>query len=160
MKKLLLLLVVCISFGSAYAESPLDNVPGLIKVAEVGEAVTLQTTSFAEGISMPTIKGYMIGLSYAPSGDYRVDITNCPSLNTERFSLMTCKVDKYLANIGEVIDSPDTAMLSTAFTVGSTVYNKIGYFSGCRAYPSDDYQVVITNGKDVRFWNSLKCRIK
>lgn len=152
------LIVVLMLFSmSVFAEPSLQDFGPQPKLFDTTDIVNIQTTSFSKDGSLAAIEGDVIGLEYAPSGDYRVRIVNGSNFKGERFSLMLCNVKKYLEDIDETMT--DAMALSTAFTDKSgKVHNVIGYYSGTTAYPSENYKVIIVNSRE--FWNSMNCRIK
>lgn len=149
--------VLLVAVIPVMAES-LDLIPKPAKMMETTEVVTIETTSFMNGNTMPAIKGFVVGLEAPPMGDYKVKVTNGNSFKGERFTLMTCNLKPYLEEINYA--GEDVAVLSTAFTLNGEVYNSLGFYTGAMAYPSDGYQVVVVNGKDRTLWNSMNCRIK
>ena len=110
------------------------------------------------GKSIAPIKGQLVGLEYGPSGDYKVQITNCPSFKGERFDLMICTVQPYVSS--DLGEGDDVAVLTTTFDLEGGSLVSLGYFSGCLVYPSEGYKTIIKNGMGVTHWNALKCRIK
>lgn len=160
MKIKLILTLFTVMFFTAAQAGDFDKF-NANKIAKSTDVIEISTTAVMNGRTLPAIKGSLTGIEVAPSGDFKVRIKNCASFKGERFSLMTCTVDDYLDTLSNVIDNADVAVLSTAFYAKGTLYNKLGYYSGCpNAYPSDDYKVIITNGKKVKFWNSLHCNIR
>ena len=159
MKYILTALLMIMSFAS-YAEVPtIDLFEGPAKLAESTEILTIETTAFQPGQTMSSIMGEVVGLEYPPLGDYRARITNGKKFKAERFSLMTCKLKSYIEDID--YDMENAIPLSTAFGAkDGTLYNFIGWYSGSTAYPSDGYKVIVRNGKDKQFWNSMDCKIK
>ena len=157
MKKFLFSLVVMMFSLSAMAVS-IEDIPKPTKLMEVTDVVTIETTSIMNGQTLPSIKGFVVGLETPPMGDYKVKITNGNGFKGERFTVMTCTLVPYLE---EVYEGAQGAMvLSTAFTHNGEVYNALGFYSGSTAIPSENYQVVVKNGKDRTLWNSMNCRIK
>ena len=157
MRKFLFSLVVMMFSLSAMAVS-IDDIPKPAKLMEVTDVVTIETTSIMNGQTLPSIKGFVVGLETPPMGDYKVKITNGNGFKGERFTVMSCNLKPYLEEL-DYVDS-NVVILSTAFTVNGQVYNSLGFYSGSTAYPSDNYQVVVKNGKDRPLWNSMNCTIK
>jgi len=126
------------------------------------DSIDIQTTAFVPnslGTSMEAVTGSISGLEYIPIGDYKVQITNCPSFKGERFAVMTCTIMNFVETIDYLED--DYAVLSTAFIHKGKAHNKLGFYSGCmRALPSNGYKIIVKNGKNKTFWNSMKCKIK
>ena len=159
MKSLLVLALMFFSMSAMATD--VSTFGPAVKVANSTDIVTIETTAFnpTGGGNMAAIKGSVIGMKYAPSGDYRVRILN-QGFKGERFYTMVCRLKNYLedsfADVGQ-----DYAMLSTALTaMDGTTYNVIGYYSGLNAYPSQDYKIIILNGDSVEYWNSMNCRVK
>ena len=126
------------------------------KIAEVTDVITMKTTAFAKSGTMTSITGHLIGVEYPPMGDYKVNITG--NFRGERFSIMICTVADYLEEIPYADDG--YIPLSTAFIAGDTVNNVVGFYAGSLAYPVENYQVIVLNGKGKDLWNSLKCRLR
>ena len=56
------------------------------KIAEVTDVITIKTTAFAKSGTMEAITGHLVGVEYAPMGDYKVDIVG--NFRGERLSLI------------------------------------------------------------------------
>ena len=155
--KYLLMAVLAIFSTTALAVS-IDDIPKPVKMVEVTDVITIKTTAFTDDETIPAITGYIVGLEGPPMGDYKVKVTNGNGFKGERFTVMTCTLVPYLE---EVYEGAQSAMvLSTAFTHNGEIYNALGFYSGSTAIPSENYQVVVKNGKDRTLWNSMNCRIK
>ena len=137
-------------------EDGLSVMPKPQKIAEVTDVITMKTTAFAKSGTMTSVTGHLIGVEYPPMGDYKVNIVG--NFKGERFSIMICTVADYLEEIPYADD--EYIPLSTAFIVGDTVHNVIGFYTGSLAYPVENYQVIVTNGKNKQLWNALKCRLR
>jgi len=155
--KYLLATVLMLFSVSAMAVS-IDDIPKPAKLVEVTEVITIKTTAFTADETIPAVTGYIVGLEGPPMGDYKVKVTNGNGFKGERFTVMTCTLVPYLEEIYENLD--ESMVLSTAFTHNGEVYNALGFYSGSTAIASENYQVVVKNGKDRTLWNSMNCRIK
>jgi len=161
---LMIALLFSVSLYAADTDEPtLDDFGPQPKITNSAlDIVSIETTSFMAdgGASLASIQGDVIGLEYAPAGDYRVRIVNGNGFKAPRFSLMICTLKSYIEDMDGLMTG-DIAILSTAFTdLNGKVFNSLGYYSGATAYPSDGYKVIVLNGGGVQFWNSMNCRIK
>ena len=146
-----------LSFASDITvEDGLAAMPKPQKLAEVTDVITMKTTAFSTEGTKQSITGHLIGVEYPPMGDYKVNITG--NFIGERFSIMICTVSDYLEEIPYATEG--YTPLSTAFVAGDMVRNVVGFYSGASAYPVENYQVIILNGRGKDLWNSLKCRLR
>ena len=153
----LMFAVSSLSFaGDITPEDGIAAMPVPDKIAEVTDVITMKTAAFSKEGTMQSITGHLIGIEYPPMGDYRVDVVG--DFRGERFSVMICTVADYLEDLP--YDNDEYATLSTAFISGVTVSNVVGFYSGVVAYPVENYQVIVLNGKNKQLWNALKCRLR
>ena len=158
MKYILTALFMTLSVVSYAEEITIDLMPHPAKIAETTDVITMETTAFGAEETIPSILGYVVGLEYPPMGDYVVNITNSKKFKKPRFSVMICRIKKYLEDVD--YNNGDYTPLSTAFNIKGKTYNMIGFYAGANAYPVQNYQVLILNGKGKTLWNQMDCKIK
>lgn len=159
MKKILSIAVFLLVFVALFSISAQAKQKPDFKSSDV---IGISTTAFIPnslGTSIEAVNGTLTGVEYIPVGDYKVQITNCNSLKTDTFSKMSCTINDKIDRIDYTQD--DVAVLSTAFILNGQAHNKMGMYYGCtKVLPGDGYKVIIRNGKNKTYWNSLKCTVK
>jgi len=146
--------------GNITQEQGMDNIKNAgntpVLIGQVNDVNTIKTTAFGPSGTKQSITGILTGAVFAPTGDFKIKITNGVSFRGERFSTMICNLEGYFdrTNYDE-----EVVGLSTAFTINGETHNLLGYYTGMTAYPIEGYKVIILNARNHDVWNSMKCRI-
>jgi len=163
MKKIIGVLVLAFMASIAFAAADsdindqLNSMVSGVRMSDTTTVNTIETTAFGTDGSVQSRTGLLLGIEYAPFGDYKVHIGNGKNFQGERFSVMVCKLKNYIEDVP--VEDDSLTALSTAFTIDGKLYNVIGYYSGTKTTPVDNYQIIIINGRGRTLWNSMVCKI-